>query len=392
MKVIKSADLRFVGGGSDKVYLIELMDLEYSGPGGPYEVNFQYGRRGSALTSGKKTAKPVTLATANKVYDKLYAEKTGKGYRDVTSGAAAAIPASSPSRVVGTTVSPTLPQLLNPVKDDKQLDDLIQDPEWVMQEKVDGERRLIRVTKGAVIGYNRRGVEVALPSKITAAFAQGTVDFLLDGELVGDSYYIFDAISDAGGKTIDRIFVERLSFLDSLGFRREQLSKATPESPVMRVVSAHSIQEKRQLLADVRATGGEGVVFKRRDSLYMPGRPNSGGDQLKYKLYETAVVSVFGARTGVRSVRIAVLTDASGNAIEDVGNVTIPPNVQIPASGDHLEVRYLYAYPGGSLYQPVFLRVRRDVDTADTLDSLKFKTIVQPAVVQTVDPAAFLAW
>lgn len=392
MKVIKNADLRFVGGGSDKVYLIELMDLEYSGPGGPYEVNFQYGRRGSALTSGKKTAKPVTLATANKVYDKLYAEKTGKGYRDVTKDVASTDPASSPSRVVGTTVSPTLPQLLNPVKDDKQLESLIQDPEWVMQEKVDGERRMIRVTKDAVIGYNRRGVEVALPSKIVAAFAQGSVDLLLDGEIVGDSYYIFDAISDASGKTLDRIFVERLSFLDILGFRREQLSKATPESPVMRVVSAHTIQEKRQLLADVRATGGEGVVFKRRDSLYVPGRPNRGGDQLKYKLYETAVVAVLGGNVGVRSVRMSVLTNASGKSIEDVGSVTIPPNVEIPKPGDHIEVRYLYAYPGGSLYQPVFLRVRRDVDTADTLDSLKFKTIVQPAVVQTVDPAAFLAW
>lgn len=389
MKNIRVADLWYQGGGSDKVYHIWLVDLE--GPG--FEVRFEYGRRGNALTPGKKTGdNPVTFAVASQVFDKLYAEKVGKGYKDVTQGVATTETLMASPAVPTPPVASTLPQLLNPVKDDQQLEDLIQSPDWIMQEKVDGERRMIRITSGALSGYNRRGLEVALPLKIIDALSRGSVDLLLDGEIVGDSYYIFDAISDASGKTLDRIFVERLSFLDILGFRREQLSKATPESPVMRVVSAHTIQEKRQLLADVRATGGEGVVFKRRDSLYVPGRPNRGGDQLKYKLYETAVVAVLGGNVGVRSVRMSVLTNASGRSIEDVGSVTIPPNVEIPKPGDHIEVRYLYAYPGGSLYQPVFLRVRRDVDTADTLDSLKFKTIVQPAVVQTVDPAAFLAW
>jgi bifunctional non-homologous end joining protein LigD len=48
-----------------------------------------------------------------------------------------------------------------------------------------------------------------------------------------------------------------------------------------------------------------------------------------------------------------------------VGNVTIPPNKDVPAVGSVIEVRYLYAYEGGSLYQPTYKGVRDDVDTEE---------------------------
>jgi bifunctional non-homologous end joining protein LigD len=57
-----------------------------------------------------------------------------------------------------------------------------------------------------------------------------------------------------------------------------------------------------------------------------------------------------------------------------VGSVTIPPNQPIPPAGEIVEVRYLYAYPGGCLYQPVFLGVRDDIAAEFcTLNQLKFK-------------------
>jgi bifunctional non-homologous end joining protein LigD len=58
----------------------------------------------------------------------------------------------------------------------------------------------------------------------------------------------------------------------------------------------------------------------------------------------------------------------------DVGNVTIPTNHVVPKQGEIVEVRYLYAYEGGSLYQPVYLGPRDDVDVAACrMDQLKFK-------------------
>lgn len=72
---MKKADLFFQEGTSNKEYHLQ---LEESGSG--YVVNFQYGRVGNALQSGTKTATPVTLPEAEKIYDKLLKEKLGKGY------------------------------------------------------------------------------------------------------------------------------------------------------------------------------------------------------------------------------------------------------------------------------------------------------------------------
>jgi len=57
-----------------------------------------------------------------------------------------------------------------------------------------------------------------------------------------------------------------------------------------------------------------------------------------------------------------------------VGNVTISVNKDIPKEREIIEVKYLYAYRGGSLYQPSFLQVRKDVDEKECLMSqLKYK-------------------
>jgi hypothetical protein len=105
-------------------------------------------------------------------------------------------------------------------------------------------------------------------------------------------------------------------------------------------------------------SGKEGIVFKRRDAAYVPGRPASGGDQLKLKFTATASAIVAGADGSRRSVKLELL---DGPRRVGVGNVTIPANHPIPAVNQIVEVRYLYAYPGGSLYQPVYLGKRDDV-------------------------------
>ena len=74
--------LYFREGSSDKVYHAQIA------PDGNdlYSVNFQYGRRGSTLQTGTKTAAPVALAQARKIFDKLVAEKKAKGYTEGESG------------------------------------------------------------------------------------------------------------------------------------------------------------------------------------------------------------------------------------------------------------------------------------------------------------------
>ena len=83
MKLIKRTALYFQDDSSDKVYEVDLCQVGEN----LYSVNFRYGRRGANLKEGTKTDTAVPLAQAEKIFDKLVAEKTKKGYREIASDA-----------------------------------------------------------------------------------------------------------------------------------------------------------------------------------------------------------------------------------------------------------------------------------------------------------------
>lgn len=111
------------------------------------------------------------------------------------------------------------------------------------------------------------------------------------------------------------------------------------------------------------------MVFKLRHAAYLPGRPASGGSQLKFKFVQTATCHVYGLNNNKRRVQIVVYSDGTPVMI---GNVTIPANHDIPSVGAIVEVRYLYAFTGGYSYQPTYLGIRSDHDV-DDIGTLKFK-------------------
>lgn len=88
MKVTDQARLWFREGNSDKVYEIDLVEVA----AGQFVVNFRYGRRGSTLRDGTKTAVPVPLAKARATFDALVDEKTKGGYRPISGSASAPTP------------------------------------------------------------------------------------------------------------------------------------------------------------------------------------------------------------------------------------------------------------------------------------------------------------
>ncbi len=88
-------------------------------------------------------------------------------------------------------------------------------------------------------------------------------------------------------------------------------------------------------------------------------------------------LKAFGRVPGKRSVVLGVRDDSNqasppSNLVE-IGNVTIPANHLFPLAGIVVEVEYLYAFPGGSLFQPVYKGPRSDKHSPDTYNSLKFK-------------------
>jgi bifunctional non-homologous end joining protein LigD len=145
-----------------------------------------------------------------------------------------------------------------------------------------------------------------------------------------------------------------------LGFNGSIVSVETQKTP----------KEKQQMYERLKASGMEGIVFKKPSAPYTAGRPSSGGNQMKFKFYATASVIVTSINKK-RSVAVAVIADKKR---VNVGNVTIPPNKEVPAVDSIIEVRYLYAYKGGNLYQPTYLGVRDDISFEDCLISqLKYK-------------------
>lgn len=346
--MVKSTKLFYRDGNSDKVYHASIEESN-----GLYVVNFAYGRRGSTLTIGTKTTSPVDLVSAEKIYNKLITEKTAKGY--VADGHAAPFSGvDTANRVTG-----MVPQLLNPISE-QELEEFINDPNWMMQEKLDGKRIMVEVRDGVVTASNRRGLSVALPEETEQALAQFS-NITLDGELIGSVYYVFDYLEKDGiDLRMDSAKV-RLLVADLLKVNSKY---------IVFVSTAFTREEKIEMLSKFKTSEKEGVVIKNIHAPYTPGKPNSGGNQLKCKFYSTCTAVVINVNNK-RSIEVGVKND--DGKIISVGNVTIPPNKDIPEKDSLVEIRYLYAYRNGSLCQPVYLNERDDVEV-DSTSLLKYKS------------------
>jgi bifunctional non-homologous end joining protein LigD len=356
--------LYYQQGSSDKVYNIQ-MEPRDSG----WCVDFQFGRRGAALTAGTKTQEPVSEAEARKIFDKLVAEKKGKGYTE----------GEGCTPYTGATdkqASGVVPQLLNPIEEE-QIEALIANDDWCAQEKFDGRNRLLRVAPAAmrtvpgvceVQGINKLGLVVGIPQPIhdtAMRFGPG----LLAGEEIADCLHVFDLL-ELRGRDL-RLLKYRERYLE---LANAFASMPSHHKQAFELVhTAWTTQDKRKMHADLRQANAEGMVFKNIQAPYMAGRPNSGGPQLKLKFYKTcsAIVSMVNAK---RSVAVHVLSESG--EVWPIGNVTIPANKPVPQVAAIVEIRYLYmtAYPSGSLFQSVYLGPRDDVGRAEcTVKQLQYR-------------------
>jgi bifunctional non-homologous end joining protein LigD len=339
-------------GSSDKVYQATIEPK-----GELFIVTFAFGRRGSTLSIGTKTSSPVDYETAKNTFDKLVREKTAKGYTPGENGT----PYQHSEKA--DQVTGILPQLLNPIEY-TEVKRLLKDPAWCVQEKFDGKRTLLQKNGETVTAINRKGLAIGLPSPIAVSAQKITRDFVIDGECVGDVLYAFDLLELTGedyrSKPYQRRLVALARLIDAPGVAHIELAETTTDS-----------DNKERQFTHLRAEKREGVVLKRLDAPYAPGRPASGGPTLKHKFYATlsAVVAKVNPQ---RSVELRLLGQ---DGWQSAGNVTIPPNHPVPKLGQVVEVRYLYAFSeSGSIYQPTYLGVRSDTGVEEcTRSQLKFK-------------------
>src|SRR6185437_5039278 len=201
----ESITLYYRQGASDKIYNV---GIEPSGAG--FVVNFAYGRRGATLTTGSKTATPVSFEQEKKIYDKLVKEKTAKGYTPGENSTPYQHTEKA-DRAAG-----IVPQLLNAVEEcDAQT--FIADAQYWAQEKFDGRRVLIRRVGGAITGINRLGLVIDLPEPMVRhARTIGSQQWLIDGEAVGDTLFAFDVLESACSNLRQEPYVKRLRALEKI--------------------------------------------------------------------------------------------------------------------------------------------------------------------------------
>lgn len=353
--VAHSVALFYKEGSSDKEYRIVMTQNEE----GLWSTSGWNGRRGSALKEQKKTDGFVDYTTAKKIYDKVLKTQLKKGYTKDVSGA---IYQSLPGERV---FSGFVPQLLNTIREDSVLEDMLSNTTHIMQEKHDGERRPVRVENGVVSAVNKEGVSSALPQNLVDDALLIGSDVLFDGEVIGERYVAFDLLEWQGQSLREQPYRTRFAKL-------HEVFSNVAFSGIEITNSADTPAQKKALYENLKAHGSEGVVFKKADAAYAPGRPASGGSQLKHKFVEVCSVRV-SKRNNKRSVSVECWDNDSETAIA-LGDVTIPSNHDIPQVGDIVNVRYLYKYENGSLFQTTYLGKRDDQTTPDRLHQFKHKT------------------
>jgi bifunctional non-homologous end joining protein LigD len=308
---------------------------------------------------------------AKKLYDKVIGEKVGKGYKDMeaegvsySTTPVAVVPepelkAPVPVRKIRwkEEVKVLLPQLLNPI-DESELEKYLKDDSYGAQEKKDGKHIILKHTDEGTKAFNKKGKEVGYPLKWTEALM---VSCTLDGEAIGEVFHVFDLLEVGGKDYRDKGYMDRYGKLIGVSFG----------DSIKLVPLAVGYEEKKALYDELMAKKKEGIVFKKLDAEYKPGRPNAYGDMVKFKFYAEASVRVCKGREGKHSIGMEVL---DGSKWVAVGNCTVGPSIELPAIGSVVEIKYLYAYKGGSLYQPSFKEVRDDTDADEcVIGQLKYK-------------------
>jgi len=246
-------------------------------------------------------------------------------------------------------------------------DEVLADPNWLMQEKFDGRRLLIRKAGSTISGSNKLGLETVVPESVTRDALKVPIDFLIDGEEVRGCFWAFDLLACGGIDLRNQPYVDRYHAL----IRMVAATRISNSFLRWFRVADFWIDpaDKADRFTALREGGCEGVVFKRMNASYRSGRSDS---QLKFKFVETASVVVLGENVR-RSVTVGMF---DGGKLHRVGSVPIPESRALPTAGQVVEVRYLYVGQAGRLYQPVYLGVRDDVEPEEcVVGQLKYRQV-----------------
>ena len=367
-------------GGSDKLYQLTIICAEAPDT---YNLVYANGRRTGSLTPGKKPKNPtpLTFSQANTELEDLKRHQISRGYHELGNCSLCADEQVGVIERTSSQAPPTINascQLLTllPKSDDcrtledflRVCDDFLNDPLYCAEQKFDGDRMLLYLdAEGKVTAYNRKEGVRGVSSSVTNELQRFRLNapLMLDGESIGDKFYIFDLLEIQGLDIRDLAHEQRKAQLAILMNHAPKLTALVPSMSFVLPV------DKRDLLIRMFNEQKEGIVFKKLSAPYRPGRSR---DDFKVKFVSEATFIVTELRpNGKNSVTIALLNQAS--QIVSAGHVSIRPCIRHVKLNDLVDVRYLYARrSSGHVVQAVAQRIRTDIDREEcTTAQLKYK-------------------
>jgi predicted DNA-binding WGR domain protein len=395
MQILARTYLRCTDGAHNKQYLAELVEH----PDGSYSTPCAYGAIGARLsTTVKYTGTDRRRAVA--AFEKVIAEKLGKGYVEVPAPAslggpivAAAAGGAVPAPVSGP--DDCIPRFGAQLAGDggaETLYDAVRTPtRYRVEEKWDGWRALVSFTPDGVVAIrNRDGVDKGRIANLSLlatalhtlgeavpALYEGSV---LDGELVGPTFaettrlvaggngdqgslrfVVFDLPFFAGVDRRDTPLSLRIADLERV------LAHAAPP-----IVGSPALVPVKELAELVWAAGGEGLIIKQLDAPYLSGG-RTAWQKVKRVLTADAVVIGLepgqGKHAGTVGALIVAQHDATGALVEvarvagftDSFRRAITPALK----GRVVEFAYQERTTAGRYRHPRFLRLRVDKAPAD---------------------------
>lgn len=249
-------------------------------------------------------------------------------------------------------VSPTLAE---PLESEGEALSLLHKDGWHAEQKLNGVRLVVHVHEGKVIGANRKGTITIIPPKVAEAFLWFDGEWVLDGELVQGTFWVFDLVRAMSVVDLKMPCTNRRDILEELWPKLDM-----PES-VRLLRSERDAQDKINLALGVKEAHGEGLMFKDGSAPYVPGKRTRS--TRKWKFWESVDCIVLETwREGKQSMSVGLVDHQTGEIV-DVGSVAMTPtNLAKVEHGDIVEVKYLYVenMDEPRLYQPAFLHKRED--------------------------------
>jgi len=269
----------------------------------------------------------------------------------------------------------------------------ITDPNFIMQQKMDGARVML-VWKDGVAFWTNDGVKplafsaakLKLPALNfeLATLMEGVDHAIFDGELIIETgvFWVFDILAmEFKGETL--IDLETMN----LKQRIVQLAKFVSSRPgglFIPVPTAWTESEKRELFEAINESGVEGAVSKDLRSMYIPqdakGRNFRTKEWVKHKLVKTSDVIVTGVERKFDekgmvthgSAKLSVYRGPDSSELVPVGNASLIGKELTIETGSVVEISFLY-WTGKAVIQPRIMIQRFD-KTADQCDLDQFPT------------------